>query len=896
MNVVSIGLLALIFAGQVYSQSNPPVAAPVCGGLKQTPLATAECCQGLKLNTTTNLCEDPIQDSTLQVCVFDVDCAATQPGKGTGCFPQTEDDLFSAEATNPNQFTPISDLQDTVDDDRDANSNEPVAAGQACTKSSDCISYACDSATLKCLDRRICRLGDVGDLVRDGVRCEEGLIRNANSECDLTDQDKLLLYPLLINDDIIVKETNSCDFREYQNDPQMKEIRERSIVSMKTIRAMEWLFVNSTLQESEECLKLLPYMREGMAIPFYAERKTILTNFNIEMAKIEKDNQTLETAKDTSNTMTSIHGEAIKEKDLATRRTSGYDALKLMWRRNLLFQSYEKAMKELITAAGSKVGGLALEMGNWKDKGKEWKVGDKTWNAGTAGTCRGKKSEKIKKRWAAYFQVNASGPENAEVVKSKTIADYLALVNGESPESVTSTLVNGPKNTKFKNYFLVDPLMPGNKGTDTFDKFGTGKPGKRTLPEGSYPALRKAFKASIISHFRSMKGAGAPEEFVFEPEIVKMEARNCIDKPDGPNCELYTAFIEEMTDIAFAQFLAYSIHSKNSYKRYFSQANMRRKLLAKYETDMQNITKYYESMATARTDQNSCLEKAMNQIVADFIDDGAGVQLDVTGPSTSGSNSGSSTGSSLGGGTLNGTSTATGSANVNGLGTSGSGTKDSLRVTTVSRLPFSADLRFGSLKNMTKGGMMDNISGSSSLGSGSFSSSSNNKQFAANFNNMKTINSTALAKGINLAAKEKTLLPSLKNLSKSSSSSSANPSKVASNGLGSSGVALEIVPTNLEKEAEMDLKRKVIETGEAKVTADKTSPARPTPLTGTYPQTGSLGSTPISTSDQEIIEASYERTKREFISDEEDPLFSKVSKAYVRNLDKILTKKKKIEE
>lgn len=47
--------------------------------------------------------------------------------------------------------------------------------------------------------------------------------------------------------------------------------------------------------------------------------------------------------------------------------------------------------------------------------------------------------------------------------------------------------------------------------------------------------------------------------------------------------------------------------------------------------------------------------------------------------------------------------------------------------------------------------------------------------------------------------------------------------------------------------------------------------------------------------DQEVIEANYERTKTDYASDAEDPLFSKVSKAYVRNLDKILTRKKNIE-
>ena len=44
--------------------------------------------------------------------------------------------------------------------------------------------------------------------------------------------------------------------------------------------------------------------------------------------------------------------------------------------------------------------------------------------------------------------------------------------------------------------------------------------------------------------------------------------------------------------------------------------------------------------------------------------------------------------------------------------------------------------------------------------------------------------------------------------------------------------------------------------------------------------------------EKEIVMANYERTKSEYKEDSSDSLFERISKAYVRNLDRILVKKK----
>lgn len=44
--------------------------------------------------------------------------------------------------------------------------------------------------------------------------------------------------------------------------------------------------------------------------------------------------------------------------------------------------------------------------------------------------------------------------------------------------------------------------------------------------------------------------------------------------------------------------------------------------------------------------------------------------------------------------------------------------------------------------------------------------------------------------------------------------------------------------------------------------------------------------------EKEVVLANYERSKSEYKEDSSDSLFERISKAYVRNLDRVLTKKK----
>ncbi len=901
-------LFVFVMTTSLFAQTIP------CSNLSETPVAGGACCTGLKLNTTTNLCDDVIKDISLVSCLVDSDCSTALPGQGMGCFGQTEDDFFTAPIANPTQFISQSDQQDSVDVDRDKNPNEnPLAVGASCVASSDCLSYSCDVVSKKCLDKKICRQAQINETANFGVKCEDPLVINKFGQCDISPADKQLYYLGLIPGDVNVKgNANRCNFKTDD------DIRAKSLVSMKTLRAMEWLFATSSLDDSQECLEVLPFMRDEMAKVFNNDRKKILTNFNIETAKIDLDNKTLETASKDSDKIVSIHGKQIKEKDLATRKSSGYDAQIIIYRRSILFQNYEQAMSSIITTAYNKIAGLSENMGQWLDKSKTWKIGNKTWDSSLAGKCRGKKAKKLYKRWANFYQIKANSSDNAAVVNSSIIKNYLSLVSGDSPEEVGSALQNGPRGTKFTTQFLVDPLMPGDKGSISFADFGTGSGNKRVLNTDAYPKMRTKFRERIVAFYKRMRGDNAPEQFVYEPELVSMEARNCIEKPTGPKCELYNAFLDEMTDIALAQFIAYSTHSTYSYKKFFSSAsNMRRKLLAKYETDMQNVTKYYESMSTARNSQIACMEDSINQVVTQILDDGPGVieakkgtgTLDSTSGTVSSSVSGRATTASASGSSAS-TAAASGSSSITGSGTPSSlvtstslpqsNSTQSLRVTEATRVSFSANLLSGT--NSAFQGNLDSLGVNvveSSAATGGVVSASALSSKALALTNIKASNAKATSLGVNIPAKEKVIQASLQNVGQSNTGSSAGASNSSDSQASNSSQFKPSGSASLNDEIKTDPKSQT-----AAVSVGQKTIAAPSSVAPVYQNPGTTESSRSQTSyksseaptmsgeEHDVVMANYERTKSEYKPDEDDALFNKVSKAYVRNLEKILTRKK----
>ncbi|HXH30173.1 MAG TPA: hypothetical protein VNJ01_05120 [Bacteriovoracaceae bacterium] len=797
-----------------------------------------------------------------------------------GCFPKKPDNLFlSGPKTEAERL-----LQQAVEEAEELAleklETEPLKNGQ---KGCGVDKYKCESqncVTDTCTDPgNVCRYGEQDEKPdNDEVLCVEGLKRNALGKCDNPASDKFTPYPGLITE-VKVSPIGQCEFKL---DDATKE---KSIKAMMTIRGMEWMLSTISLDDNQDCFKVLPYLRDEIGKSFLEERKVILKNFNIEFANIEKDFQTLidakaladskaEEAKKKTKELTVIHSTQITNGALASRLTSGYDIHYLNWRKNLLFQSFEKAMEKLVTKTNKKIADLNKGMAEWKDSDKKWKVGN---TEVKAFTCRNNgflglwSKNQIKKRWDHYYQVSGNAGGNKDVISKEYVAAYLQALGGVSKESAISDFTKGPDGGSLGSYFLVDPLMPGDKGSVKFSEIGGGAGRKKTLPgtgNGSYTYLRNLFKTRIGEFYKRLKLDPKTDNFIYEPELVTIDARDCIQKPSNPGCDKFTKFLDNLADVGFAQFVAYSAHKRRDYTQFFPKSSTwRRRLLAAYEVDTQNIAKYYQELAKHRAKQNECLEKIINGLVDSGI-------LDPTNPA----------------GVVAGVGPKTKIISpVKGLLRGAQERKFSqLKVSELMRDNFSFDLSVNSFNGT--GSRSDSIvSSASNLGSAALSSAELKGALAARLGEIKDANARALRGGIDINSKENEVKKAVAILA------ATGPGIGSSGGLrGRSGSASarattsSSVSTSLPTVADQKENSDTAPSPEASNSNSRTDITE-LPESSTQQKTDPTG---MSDEEKDLLMANYERTQRDYNASEEDGLFKIVSKAYVRNLGRVLTKKK----
>jgi hypothetical protein len=872
------------------------------------------CCPNTKIDPNSGICVDAIVDQDLVVCKANSDCS-----NGMGCLSMRQEDQF-ASASSEQDFDAKDEISDILEDN-----DEDLELGATCTASVDCESGSCEKN--KCVEKRVCRLADMEDEANDvgtGVECEPDLKKDVFGNCVSGDPAS---YPGLMTS-VNLTSDKSCNFSSDE------ATRAKSMVSMKTLRALEWLFATAGAKDDEECLKLLPYVRDEIGRAFLAERKKILEDFSVAISKIEGDYRILLAASDKSDKKIMIHGGEIIESDLATRKSSGYDGMMLMYRRNLIFQAYEQAMMNLTTLIAAKIKTASTDMANWKDKSKKWTLNGKEISS-SGYQCRGGNKKKIKKRWGTQFKVKGAAPENSRIAGRESIVSYLTLIDGTDSQTASSKVKNGPMGSQFKNYYLIDSLMPSS----SFDKFGKGskKRGKRHIDGtqgASYADLWNIYREGIIAHLKSLKSSQSSA--IFEPEILALEQRNCLEALSDPTCSPTKAYIDELTDIGFAQSIAYSMHSKKTYKKFFPKTStMRRKFFNKLETDTQNIIKYYEAMSTERTKQAACLERGLQNLTDHFLVNGGGVRTDTKLNNESGT---LGTGES-GKGTLSTSSPGQGSG-ASGVVGQGQGPDSRGDVTLLNQLPTGEDKTTGdrtskidsSLRNyytpligspLTRMGSssvndkLGNQSTSASAASASLGNLANAK--VANGIRYKELieqNKVAKGAGMDVDASGK-LKKALRNIgaSKSSSAAGSNGSGTDSDGKTTASSGYSSTSANGGKLEQLTGASPIGGTIDLQQGTMINPSGTPAAASGT-PESGlsgiseaSLGLGPegaagaavggtkdaLSAADQARIEQGYERNKGEYVGSDADELFEKVSKAYVRNLDKILKKKKAID-
>jgi hypothetical protein len=871
---------------------------PTCKRPGEKIEGDAVCCQGLQANSA-SICDEPaLTDPALVSCASQADCSG-----GTGCMVQRGQDLFSILSPNSSNPDVLDDKRDIVASQMsDADVNKP--AGGSCTHARDCLSYSCAGGS--CENKMVCRFADIGETPGPGVNCGTGLVKNAQGACDLSAEAKNVVYTGLITNTTL-RTVGQC---QIQLD---EDTVEKAKIAMANLRAMEWFFSTISVPEDEECFKVLPVIKDQVGKTLFTTRKNILKNFTDILNGIDFDYKQLMEAQEGSTKMLTIHnGEQIKEGDLATRLTSGYDSLMMMYRRNLLFQSLENNMLESVKGADVGIKALSTGMATWKDGDTSWKIGDQVISSYNCEGSKYKKKgflsgwktkyyKKIKDRWAIYYEVTGSAAGNADVVKRETVAKNLGLIYGSTPEEAVGKFTAG-------KYYMMDPMMFGglnNKGYGSKKKlkskssflglFGGFKDLRKAFTlngsgNGSLTAIYNDLKPKVRDYFKSLKLDPAQKTFVYEPELFATEAKDCLDGGASEQCNGFDAFMDTILDGGFAQFLAWSQHNKDSYEGFFPSAvTYRRKLLTKLEVDLQNLMTYYDAVSKLRDEQNTCIEKVINGIIQDgiLVGGSGGIVEDDHGPEVAGS--------------VSPTTLTPGSLNSLAVSSSPLGLAP---LSPLSRAQFSFDLS-GSTPTMLS--TKSNLSGSGSSGkqltgsAANLSASANGSQ-AARKNDMLNANGRAQKAGVDVSSKESKVNAIIDSMNGSggSSSSSFGSSAGAGGGLSSGSSsnsklgsnALAALSPDASKKSDQDKAAADAKAAAAaamrKITFGAGSGGDGTGRNSTQGKTTDA----LSDSDKETVLENYQRTRSDYEGSDADDLFEKVSKAYVRNLDRILIRKR----
>ncbi len=929
--------------------TNPPntPAGVQCTGIDQNPGQNGVCCVGLQKNAG-GVCDEPAYDDiTLSSCVTDANCSG-----GTACLPQSRPHLFSGMA-------PVTEDPDRVEARRKilwaqlADVPEARKSGLSCVHARECGSYSCASGV--CQEKKVCRYADRGEVAGSGVKCGGSLVKMPNGICQDPPESKNTVYIGLIEETTIAP-IGKCEFR-LDEDTQAK-----SLVAMRSLRAMEYFLATISVDQGQECFEVLPLLKTEIGQNLLAQRKTIIANFNQVLAEIESDYdkilaagenyklllQKRDTGANESATNVTIHrDEKITMDDLGSRQSSGYDTLALMFRRNLLFQSYEAAMLKTLGDVGQKVEGLSKGMADWSDGAGSWNLGTTTVNAYNCDASKYRKRaflswqtrhyKTVKDRWAYHYEVTGNAPDNASVVSRPGVAGPLALIGGFEAENPQAAMSQAIEAFTKPTYFLVDPMLfagvrhgelgvgkPLNKSSGFLGIFGGFKDERKAFylrgeGSGSYVRLHAKIREQVEEFYRGLKdqaiqgqgesfssqslgvssnltiASGAPAKskgFVYEPEIISTSAKDCLGE-NPQNCQTFGAFLDGVADEAFAHFLAYGYSDRDSYEGYFTNAQAyRRRLLAKLEVDVQNLSEYYSKVIDHRNKQNDCIKEVVGGLVK-------------SGVLAEGSN-GIQTGSTV---------EQQGNGNGNAVAATGGITGGGLQSNAVAFRPttgplerltrsrFFFDLKATSPKSVTTSSLISTNDGRATdstasvieAGSGSVTAETISR-LAVRRAAMTRANVTATKAGVKVEAKRKSANELIASMGASASGLAATSIGTRGNQRGGGfqfgGGTASVSPKEMLRESEGPTANSL------PVPGAFTLPLGTGPTRGAGTAASSASATGVSapsTSDNDKLLGAAEAEKEQYVGTEEDGIFKKVSKAYVRNLDRILHRKKKVE-
>ena len=903
-----------------------------------------QCCAGLEIEKIGNdeACfkkDDSPLDTTLQSCTADNECS-----DGKGCFLQDPDDLFSGDTNSEAEEESQTLAREAMDDKIEAvlsalgEDAEEKANGQSCVYHAECASYNCvakksgNKYVKTCEDKKICRLAKVEEKANNPVLCEEGLIKDGSSTCR-EPQDGTYLG-LLGDVEVQADSSNTC------NMDIPADAKAQGLAAIKALRAMEFLFAKTSVANHDDCLRIIiPVIKDRIGTKLAEARKAEVTQFNNNWSLIKEDYHTLMSAQEADQQALSqtvqLHGAPISMDMIKSRTSTGFDMLIMMKRRNLLFMDYEKRMKVITKSALDEISALGSSMAGFDQNSKKWgyTTADGQRHDFHKVSCRPwlfpRKKMKVKKRWGQNFQVWGKKDGNKELADNTVFTSSLAQMADESEQAAKDAVTK-------RKYYLMDPLMPQAGDTRaTFEDFGLrvsirSKDRNRKLGNGgiwnnifagaiggpiawgillSKPdadggttlmSIRNRMLLSYQNYLKEFNPA-KKQSYLFEPELVALtnnqvtlkEESDCIfnkSNIDSAECAPMKTFIEDISYVTMAQFFAFSRTDGRHYKNYFSnEQSWRRRLFRYYEKHYANLIKYYEVLEDYRNKQNQCIDERLGLVSQTITEGGyyAGLANNYWDPSKY-------------------------------LGElSSGGPKAPVRSNTNLSVNHNFSGFTGDSKQFQNGGALkDNIASSgTNTTSGDFDSSAS-ASFAANLKRMNDANKKNLSQS-EFEKKSKDVMESIKAVALSTSGNggagvagASSLSGKSSFGPGANGNQAASLGKDLKGEADKNGadKDKSSVTGAASgagaigaagagfnalggISAGSSSGMGSADASGNG--AGYQDPTGMSDEEKDRLMANYERTKSKYSPNENDSLFNVVSKAYVRNLDKVLTKKKK---
>ena len=796
--------------------------------------ANWNCCERLVLNTSNRICEDKsVVDGDLKSCTEHTEC----PGD-LGCLPWREDDMFNDDRVSSKEEKDALGKKAEEFDQARQEFDELAPIGGFCFTNMQCESYKCEN--FACRENKICRLAGIEDQVTtpNKVKCEGIYLKNNLGKC----YNPNASYYVGLLGKIYVEQPGAekCQYVLTPAQPAKPEDIPGAInLAIASTRSMEWLMSTISPGDSmseRDCVYARDYFRDKIK-KLVEDRKKVIEDFNIDIKKVEDSFAQIVAAKANDNSAVStLCDETTTKHDVATRKASGKDFLCYMHRRNELFKAYETRMKTWSKELYDVFKNYESEIKNWDSDNKSWTIGGRGWDWRSARTCR---------HWIDLW-VGVITPKK---LKKRWMHRHQELM-GSMPENFTTYIntIDSTASQRTKSWhWMLDKLQPGHNNVD------------------------------MITFVKSLRTSVIPEnEFIHEPEMASSyELRGCIAKMEDPSCARYKKYILDLKNISLAQQVMYSMHRFSKYRSYYqNEETPRRRLISRMITDTTNLQNYYEATIELRDRQNACIDKVLEQLNGgDFNGVGAGLTEGMT-------NYYQATETNFDG----------------GKDTKKDYIKPKVKVKSLAPMTF----KLNSFKVLKDNVEKDNLSGNSAAGSGSLSDGSS-AALASNTKALQDANAAAKAKGIDVDKMDKELREDLRKsdfLGGNSGGSSRGSNTSSSGPTNGDGVKSD---ASTGSSSDADSKSGEVNSGKTGAPINNSANGFEIGKNGLIPGSETMSEakqdpTGISDEEKDLLSKNYERNKSQYKTNEDDSLFQVLSKTYVRNLDKIFTRKKKLEE